>query len=492
MPDPSRIQPSAPPPGAERAPSKPAARRRTKVALTPRQALVALTVAAASALLVPDSRVGLGVAVVAVAIVASAVGSLPDRNPWRIACLLLAGALALTPLIRDAGWLIGLDYGVALLLCAATLVEGRSWRHVLRGPSELLAVFPSAPAAVLRGTSLPAAAGGLSSSVSVQGATRGALLGGGLVLVFGALFTSADGAFAQLAGSFTPGPQLLQELPLRGAFGVLGGAIAGSLAMVSLSPPAVATPKRGLGRLAPLEWTLALGALAALFVAFVVVQFVVLFDGHTHVLETAGLTYADYAHRGFGQLLVASGLVLAVVAGAKRWAIADAEPERRLLRALLAILCVCTLVIVASALHRLDIYVDAFGATRLRVLAALTCASIGGVVALVLATLVFDRDSWLPRATIVTAGIAALVLTGANPDAWIASRNVDRYEREGSIDVAYAASLSADATPALSELPPDLAVRTLDLQRARLASGDGLFGLNLSRDRARTELTRLP
>ena len=56
-----------------------------------------------------------------------------------------------------------------------------------------------------------------------------------------------------------------------------------------------------------------LGVLDALFIAFVAVQATVLFGGHAHVLETEGLTYAEYARQGFWQLLWVSALTLLVL-----------------------------------------------------------------------------------------------------------------------------------------------------------------------------------
>jgi hypothetical protein len=58
----------------------------------------------------------------------------------------------------------------------------------------------------------------------------------------------------------------------------------------------------------------------------------VLFGGHDHVLRTAGLSYADYAHQGYGQLMAAAMLTLAVIAAARRGnmpALAAAEKTQR-------------------------------------------------------------------------------------------------------------------------------------------------------------------
>ena len=115
-----------------------------------------------------------------------------------------------------------------------------------------------------------------------------------------------------------------------------------------------------------------LALLVLLFAMFVAVQLTVLFGGSRHVLDTDGLTYADYARGGFWQLLVVTGLTLLVLAGAARWAPRDdphrpgADPGRSSAR-----WPSLTLVIVASALHRMDVYADTYGLTRLRLLVAL-------------------------------------------------------------------------------------------------------------------------
>ena len=72
--------------------------------------------------------------------------------------------------------------------------------------------------------------------------------------------------------------------------------------------PARAPAKVALGRL---EWALPLGALVVLFAGFVALQLTTLFGGERHVLETAGLTYAEYARSGFAQLLAVAALTLA-------------------------------------------------------------------------------------------------------------------------------------------------------------------------------------
>ena len=212
-----------------------------------------------------------------------------------------------------------------------------------------------------------------------------------------------------------------------------------------------------------------------------------LFGGDGYVLETAGVTYAQYARDGFAQLVVVSVLTLAVVAGALRWG--RTGPDARLLRALLTALCVLTLVVLASALHRLGLYEQAFGFTRTRLAVDAFLLFNGALFLLVIAALATGSGAWLPRATVVLVAVGALAFQLSDPDRRIATHNVERFEHTGSIDVGYLSNLSADAVPALVRLPQPLRDRALEPQRRRLArGGDGFAGANLARAKARRAL----
>ena len=134
------------------------------------------------------------------------------------------------------------------------------------------------------------------------------------------------------------------------------------------------------------------------------------------------------------------------------WKLAAVRTRRDgvVVRVLLGALVCLTLVIVVSAFHRLRLYEDAFGLTRLRLLTETTALWLGCMLALVGAAgaLAPVRARLAPAAVLVTtAGLLAFSL--GNPDRRIAERNIDRWEATGRLDVSYLASLSADAVPAL-------------------------------------------
>lgn len=425
---------------------------------------LALTAAVIAAAALPYAPLGIGVPVVAL-LVAATVGVAVRRSLDTLLFGTLALGLALMPVLLDAGWVMAIDLAGACVLATVAVAGPRVW--ALAAPVRALDALPELVPSPPSGSVAP---------------LRGLALGVVLVLPFGGLFWSADAAFAELAGGLPTPP--LSTLPGRVAVFalVLAGALGLALAAkrVLAEPALPAAPTLGLA-----EWAIPLVLLDLLFLAFVSVQVTVLFGGHGHVLETAGLTYAEYAREGFWQLLAASVLTLAVVGAATRVA-GVAPSSARLLRLLLGTLCLLTLVVVASALHRLQLYEEAFGLTRLRLVAETFALALGALFVLVLAAGA-TRAVRGEIARIVLAGgaLGLIAFSVSNPDGRVAERNVDRWSRTGDLDIAYVQGLSADAVPALAGLPEPLRSEVLAPHRARLDRDEPFTSANLARHRAR-------
>lgn len=137
---------------------------------------------------------------------------------------------------------------------------------------------------------------------------------------------------------------------------------------------------------------------------------------------------------------------------ALRWSPRDGARDRTLVRGVLGTLCAMTLVVVASAVRRLDMYVEAYGLTRLRISVVAAELWLGVILLLIMAAGVWGAR-WLPRAVAASAAAGVLAFGLLSPDALIAERNVQRYEETGKFDFDYARQLSADAVPALDGLP---------------------------------------
>ncbi|WP_203825248.1 DUF4153 domain-containing protein [Actinoplanes palleronii] len=366
-----------------------------------------------------------------------------DQLFWGVATIALLGVGT----FRAAGWLFALCLLTATLTFALAIGAGRSIRA-------MLTTYLMAPRAILR--SLP---------WLVRGLARMRRTGNGpapiriiatlavsvvLLTVFGLLFASADPTFARLFDTILP------DLRVDGMFRwificCLAAPVFGGAAFLLAAPPDLTELDHTEGRkVSRLEWAVPLSLLTLLFAAFVVVQLVPLFGGDRHVRTTAGLTYAEYARGGFWQLCFVTGLTLLVLAGAARWAPREAPADRTVFRAVLGPLTGLTLLIVASALIRMQAYIDIYGLTRLRLLVACCEVWFGVVLILVLLAGIRIRAPWLPRVAIATGVLALLGLAVANPDLMIARNQVDA--PVGRIDVAYLSDLSPDAVPAVIEL----------------------------------------
>jgi hypothetical protein len=303
------------------------------------------------------------------------------------------------------------------------------------------------------------------------------------LVVFGGLFASGDAIFGSWASHLVP--QLAWDsLTFRFFVGfVMGGALLAA-SYVALNPPRVERVVLPQGR--PVarawEWVVPVGMVVGVFAAFVVAQAAALFGGHDYVRRTTGLTYADYVHQGFGQLTAATLLTLVTVALTVRKAPRETARDRLLLRVALGALCALTLVVVGSALHRMDLYQQAYGFTVLRLLVVAFELLLGLLVVLVMVAGVRVEGWWLPRAALMV--VAGFVLVGGlvNPEAWVAQRNIDRYAATGNLDVAYLSTLGPDAAPTIvAGLPRDVAICAVAPDPT---AGDDALAWNLGRSRA--------
>ena len=422
----------------------------------------ALAAAALAAAVLPGERPGLAVPVVAVLVLATA---LPGAASSRAAAASLAVALALAAqaALLDAGWVVGLDLVAAGALAATA--AGGPYLSSLLTPVARLREVPE----VLPRPSAPS-----------RPYFRGAGLATVVVLPFALLFLTGDAAFAAFADEL-PLPNV-GSLPVRAATFAL--VLAGALGLgLAARRPATWRPLLAPRLTSPAEWMIPLALLDALFLAFVLVQVTVLFGGHDRVLRTAGLTYAEYARSGFWQLLAAAALTFMVVRAATVLVSPGDRRERLVLNVLLGALALLCLVVLASALHRLRLYEEAYGLTRARLLAETSMLWLGALLALVTAaTVARRRCGW---AAVLGTGLALLAFSLSNPDRRVAERNVARWHDSGKLDVDYLAGLSADAIPAALALPSGLRTQAAQALRVRLAEPDAWTSANRSRATAR-------
>jgi hypothetical protein len=345
---------------------------------------------------------------------------------------------------------------------------------------------------------------------------RGLLLGAPIAVIFVTLFASADPIFrrgvhdvlgVQIDLGALPGRLLFTLACAWLAAGVLSVAASGLPALERSSlgaaaRPAVATPSITLGTV---EAVVILGIVDLVVGLFVVLQIAYLFGG-LDTLVAAGMTYSDYARRGFFELVVAACLAGAVVVALETTVSRRSRPY---LAALLTLLALTVIVLVSAAL-RLRLYQDAYGWTELRLYVFATIGALGAALALMTVLALRDRMRWLSHGL---AAIGVVALVGLNlvaPGAFVAEQNVQRIidptlvppDGHAGVDATYLVVLPDDAIPVLVRALPALAeperARVLDvLRERRLAlSTDPAFASpaawNLGREAARDALSTLP
>ena len=185
----------------------------------------------------------------------------------------------------------------------------------------------------------------------------------------------------------------------------------------------------------------------AVYVLFAAIQFSYLF-GAAEGLLPEGSAYAEYARRGFAELVIIAminiGLLL-IGLHMIRPAGRVAEIARK---ALLTLLVSCTGVMLVSAYTRLSLYEEAYGYTQSRLLVHGFMIFLGVLMAVAIVRIWKSRFS-LAKVYICLAIVAYVIMNYMNIDARIAENNIARYERGGEIDLHYLSTLSADAAPAL-------------------------------------------
>jgi hypothetical protein len=208
--------------------------------------------------------------------------------------------------------------------------------------------------------------------------------------------------------------------------------------------------------LAPSEIAVALSLLNILFLIFLGVQVRYLFGGASLVEVTEGLTYAEYARRGFFELGAAAAFVVPVLLVADWAAAVDEVRSRRALRATSTLLVLLLVGVLASAAYRMRLYQDAYGLTEDRLYGSVFMVWLTAVLAWLTATVLRGRRRGFAFGAIVGGLACVVVLHVLNPHALIARVNISRAASGAEVDARYLRTLSADAVPTLIARLPAL------------------------------------
>ncbi|MCP3371730.1 DUF4153 domain-containing protein [Bradyrhizobium cajani] len=173
-----------------------------------------------------------------------------------------------------------------------------------------------------------------------------------------------------------------------------------------------------------------------------------------HVALPDNLTYAAYAHRGAYPLIVTALLAAAFVLVAMR----PGGPAEKstVIRPLVYLWVGQNVLLVASSILRLDLYVDIYMLTYWRVAAFIWMGLVALGLILIVSRIVLNRSNqWLVGANLIALTIVLYTCSLVNFDGFIADYNV-AHSREASgqgvqIDINYLLTLGPQALPAIDK-----------------------------------------
>ncbi len=260
-----------------------------------------------------------------------------------------------------------------------------------------------------------------------------------LFLLLFTLLLSADMVFAEIVGiNFDKIAAFFEDFHLMTfawkffLFGIATVYFVGFLYHIGL-PAKQTAPRKTSWKLDATIGFSFLAVINCLFLFFCVVQFAFLFQNSLFELP-AGITYAEYVHSGFFQLLFVSCINFTVVF-AFVYLLKSME-QTKATKIMLFFLSFFTAVLIFSSFYRMFMYTEEYGFTFLR-MAVLTFLVMETV--LVLATVLYLASGKfnLFRICCVIICSAYIVVNLTASEAVVTKLNIDRYHEIGEIDPNY-------------------------------------------------------
>lgn len=398
----------------------------------------------------------------------------PARR-WRAAILLAAGLL---PIVEDMNWFSVTIALLATAVCARTLTEARDlhWQEHLRsalrlpfsGIFRLLSDLARASRyRARRGQRTGALAGLLGWAVPLL-----------LCAVFISLFVSANPLLERWLSRIDIVAILAQLVSGRSIFWVIMLCLVWPLIRIrSLRnrKPVRSAPSATIAMLHPLD------PLSDRTIRRCLVLFNGLFAVQTAMDATYlwggaslpdGLSHATYAHRGAYPLVVTALLAAVFVLIAMRPS-GSGERDPRI-RPLILAWVGQNILLVLSALLRLDLYVEAYSLTEFRIAAFVWMLLVMAGLVLILVQILSRRSiGWLVSANALALALTLYVYSFVDTAVVIANFNFRHsYEMRGEgqpIDIAYLFSLGPSVIPAVDRYTPRIAAAGHTASQSRWA-----------------------
>jgi hypothetical protein len=440
--------------------------------------------------LLHDARVGVGWLVVDAMLVAAMLVLLPARGtrPTGAAWLLGAAAvwLGAATVYYASDWVLAVALPANVVaLGALALVSSRSMRLGdlgALGRASFDALCASVPASVAT-AHVPCEALDAGGRRHALGVLRGVLLGLPVAAVFIMLLSAepnfgasieraleASGDAASFAAwSLVIGVGLLFAYQTHAcararaeqrAHGVLEAPVdRGPYRVLDAfaRERAASAPRGPLVR--PLTWAVVLAQLVVVFAGYAFANRAYLFGGDALVTARGTPTYAQYLHRGFEQVSIATLLAVAAVVVGHALLRNPALPRHArvpipggaALATIETVLLALVGLALASCWHRLRIYEMAYGHTHLRLAVGFFQLGVAGLLAVTAAKAIARAWRGYASALVLVALGWAVVASSVNADLVVSRGNLERARAGRPLDVDYLLSLSPDARAILHD-----------------------------------------
>lgn len=323
----------------------------------------------------------------------------------------------------------------------------------------------------------------------IKAVLRGLFIAAPIFIVFLVLFSSADAIFADYLHEFFGWLDVatMDEVFNRAFFSLIltwgfltafGIMLFNALTAYTPTITTKETPLNGFLKLGFIEAGIILGSINLLFLAFVLIQARYLFGGEANI-TAQGYTYAEYARQGFFELLAVSGITIVLVIVID--SITNHTTHKPYITALLVVLIALTGVILIAAWRRLNLYEDAYGFTRIRVMSKFFMVWLAILLGILLLAILRHQHTlfWLGGIGVMIAYV--LTLNVVNLDAYIAAHNIERFADTGKIDIIHLVNLSDDAIPTIAPLLDSDTLTPSDKNILRRNLGERLYLLDEDR-----------
>lgn len=275
-----------------------------------------------------------------------------------------------------------------------------------------------------------------------------------LLFIITGLLMSADTVFQEVVmtlPSFILEVNFMESVFRFGLVIVIGFMFYGIFKVLHV-PSKVKNKTKQLNRRTPPNWDsisamTILVLLNAVYLLFMVIQFKYFFNEGL----LSGYTYAEYARRGFFELIVVTLINWSILISFLKLVREERKGMKLALKLMYSLLVVASTVMLTSAYERLTLYENAYGFTLDRVLAHAVMLFL-----IVVFGYMFIRI-WLEQLSILHFYliIGLIFYTGINTislEKIVVNNNLERYEETGKIDIDYLNQLSYTGLDGLIDL----------------------------------------